>query len=448
MNIIICGAGQVGTHAAEALAEDQHEITVIDTDAARLRAIADRMDVATFCGNGAGAEVQREAGVENTDLLLAATASDEVNVLAAMVAKRIGASKAIARVHHGVYFDNAALDYEREFDIDRLICPEYSTAQEIASNLRNPGALAVENFARGAIQMQQFPVANKATAIGKPLSQLSLAGTRVAAITRNREAFIPDASSMVERGDTVILVGNEHDFQEARKQFHDDKAGRRRIVLMGGTPMAVWLCRKLHDRNFSIRLFEINRQRAEELAEKLDWVTVLQSDPTDRSVAEDEHIGQADAFVALRSADEQNIIASVLAKIMGVEKVFAVTHGSTYLDLAYHIGVDRAFNPSRVAATEIRRTMNEAPLQKLSTLADGVVDAYQVRVRIRGEAVGKKLKEIKLSPDWIVAAVRRGDKAWVPGADDALEVGDTALLIGRHGKEEQLKGLFLGDRSG
>ena len=121
--------------------------------------------------------------------------------------------------------------------------------------------------------------------------------------------------------------------------------------------MAVWLCRKLHDRNFSIRLFEINRQRAEELAEKLDWVTVLQSDPTDRSVAEEEHIANADVFVALRNADEQNIIASVLAKIMGVEKVIAVTQGSTYLDLAYHIGVDRAFNPSRVAATEIRRTL-------------------------------------------------------------------------------------------
>ena len=445
MNIIICGAGQVGTHAAEALAEDKHEITVIDTDAARLRAIADRMDVATFYGNGAGADVQREAGVGSADLMLAATASDEVNLLAAMVAKKVGAEKAIARVHHGVYFDNRGLDYEREFDIDRLICPEYSTAQEIASNLRNPGALAVENFARGTIQMQQFPVANKATAIGKPLSQLALAGTRVAAITRNREAFIPDASSTVQRGDTVILVGNEKDFHEARKQFHDDKAGRRRIVLMGGTPMAVWLCRKLHDRNFSIRLFEINRERAEELAKKLDWVTVLQSDPTDRSVAEEEHIANADVFVALRNADEQNIIASVLAKIMGVEKVIAVTQGSTYLDLAYHIGVDQAFNPSRVAATEIRRTLDEGPLQQVSTLADGVVDAYQVRVRIRGETVGKKLREVQLSPNWIVAAVRRGDRAWVPGADDTLEIGDTALLIGRHGTENQLKKLFRTD---
>ena len=448
MNIIICGAGQVGTHAAEALAQDDHEITVIDRDPERLRSISDTMDVAVLCGNCAEAEVLREAGGEDADMLLAATPIDEVNLLTAVVAGKIGTSKTIARVHHGAYFDNRGLNYELDLGIDRLICPEYSTALEIASNLRNPGSLAVENFARGAIQMQQLPVADDATAIGKSLSQLALAGTRLAAITRNREAFIPDASSVVQRGDTVILVGNEADFLEARKQFHDDKAGRRRIVLMGGTPMAVWLCRKLRDRNFSIRLFEINRRRAEELAEKLDWVTVLQADPTQRDVGVEEHIGQADVFIALRNADEQNIIASVLAKTFGVTMVIAVAHSSTYLDLGYHIGVDRVFSPSRVAAKEIQRTLDEGPLRKLETLADGVVDAYQVRVRIEGEAVGRKLKEIKLSPNWIVTAIRRGDRAWVPGADDALEVGDTALLVGRHGTEQQLKRLFIGDRAG
>ena len=443
MEIIICGAGQVGTHAAEVLAAAGNEITIIDSNAKRLRAIADSMDVATCTGNCAQAEVLREAGCADADLLVAATNIDEVNLLTATVAKAVGAGKTIARVHHGAYFENRGLDYENELSIDRLICPEYSTALAIASTLRNPGALAIENFARGAVQMQQFPVANDATAIGKPLAELGLkAGTRLAAISRNREAFIPDAQTTVERGDTIILVGNEATFQEARKLFHDDKLGRRRVVLMGGTPMAVWLCRTLHDRNFSIRLFEINRQRAEELAEKLDWVTVIQANPTDRSVAEEEHLGQADVFVALRSDDPDNIIASVLAKSMGVTQVIAVVQGSTYLDLVYLIGVDRAFNPSQVAVKEIERTLEESPLQQMSTLADGVVDAYQVRVSIKGEVVGRRLSDIKLTPNWIVAAIRRGDHAWVPGADDTLEVGDTALLIGKHGKEKQLKELF------
>ena len=337
MNIIICGAGQVGTHATDALVAEGHDVTVIDTDTARLRAIADTRDVATYNGNVAAAEVLREAGGEDADLVVTATASDEVNMLAATIAKKVGAAKSIARVHHGAFFENRRFDYERELDIDRLICPEYSTALAIASTLRNPGALAIENFARGRIQMQQFPVANDATAIGKPLAELGLKpGTRLAAITRNREAFIPDATSTVERGDTVILVGNEDGFHESRKLFHDDKLGRRRVVLMGGSPMAVWLCRALQDKNFSMRLFEIKRARAEELAEKLDWVTVLQADPTDRSIAEEEHLGQADVFIALRTADEDNIIASVLAKSMGVTTVMAVVQGSSYVDLVYH----------------------------------------------------------------------------------------------------------------
>ena len=443
MDLIICGAGRVGTHAAEVLAEAGHDITVVDTHAGRLAGIADTMDVATYCGNCAQADVLHEAGGGDADLLVAATGSDEVNLLAAAVAKRIGTAKTIARVHHGSFFEKRGLDYEKQLSIDRLICPEYSTALAIASTLRNPGAMAIETFGRGSIQMQQFPVNDDAVAIGKPLVELSIPpGTRLAAITRKEEVFIPDASSAVQKGATVILVGNAETFQDARKLFHDDKLGRRRLVLMGGTPMAVWLCRALHDRNFSIRLFEIDRQRAEALADKLSWVTVMQANPTDRSVTEEEHIGSADVFVALGDNDEANIIASVLAKTMGVTEVIAVVEGTAYLDLVYHIGVDRVLNPSVVAAKEIQLMLDDSPLQHLSSLADGVVDAYRVRAGSNGSVIGKPLKEINLAPHWIVAAIRRGDKAWVPGADDTLQPNDIALLIGRHGMEKELKKLL------
>ncbi len=443
MKIIICGAGQVGTHAAEILTAAGNQITVIDLDPGRLQAVADIMDVATYTGNGAHADVLREAGCGSADLLLAATGSDEINLLAATVAKGVGVAKSIARVHHSAFFEQRGLDYQRYLSIDHLICPEYSTALAIASTLRNPGALAIETFARSTIQMQQFPVSEEAPAIGKPLAQLSLpAGTRLAAITRDRVAFIPDATSTVEAGDSVILVGNPVAFQEARKLFHDDKLGRRRVVLMGGTPMAVWLCRAIRDRNFSIRLFEIDRKRAEELADKLDWVTVIQADPTDRTVFDEEHLGQADIFVALRTDDADNIIASVLAKSMGMSQVISVVSGSTYLDLVYHIGVDRAFSPRVVAVEEIQRILDDRPLQQMSSLADGVVDAYRVRVGENGQVVGKPLREVKLAPHWIVATIRRGGEAWVPSADDTLEPGDTALLVGRHGTEDELKDLF------
>jgi trk system potassium uptake protein TrkA len=446
MKVLICGGGQVGSRAAEELVADRHDVTVVDKDPQRLAAIADSMDVATFSGNCAEADVLREAGAEDADMVVCATDADEINLLTATVAKGIGARKSIARVHHGAYFDKRGLDYERHLGIDRLICPEHATALAVASTLRNPGALAIETFGRGAIQMEQFSVSVGCAAIGRTLAQLDVpSGTRLAAIIRNREAFIPDAQTVVQPGDTVILVGNAEAFQSARRLFYDDRtAGRRRVVLMGGTPMAVWLCRALHERNFSIRLFEIDPRRAEELADKLSWVTVVRANPVERSVFQEEHIGQADVFVALRTEEEDNIIASVLAKSLGVTQVIAVVQSATYLDLVYHIGVDRTFNPSIVAAKEIRSVLDESPLQRLSTLADGVVDAYRVRAGGGGEAVGRRLREVSLAPHWIVAAIRRRERAWVPGADDVLEPEDLVLLVGRHGMEKELRKLLVG----
>jgi trk system potassium uptake protein TrkA len=443
MKIIICGAGQVGTHAAQVLAEAGHDITVIDTDARRVKIIADSLDVATYAGNAAQAEIMLEAGGADADLVVAATDRDEINLLAAAVAHRIGAAKTIARVHHSSFFSKRGLDYEKELGIDQLICPEFSTAQAIASRLRNPGALAIENFAGGDILMQQFPVAENAAALEKPLAQLALKeGNRLAAIIRGGKAFIPEAASTVQHRDDVVLVGNRETFQDARRLFHDDKAGRRKIVIMGGTPMAVWLCRTLHDRNLSIRLFEVDRERAEELAEKLDRVTVIQADPTDKDVASEEKLAQADAFVALRNDEEANIIACVLATSLGVTKVMALVKSENYLDVGMEIGVEHMFSASQEAANVIKQTLEERPLQQMAKLAGGVVCAYQVRVNIKGEVVGKLLRDVRLSPNWIVAAIRRGGKAWVPGPDDTLEVEDTALLIGKCGAEKQLKKLF------
>ena len=147
-------------------------------------------------------------------------------------------------------------------------------------------------------------------------------------------------------------------------------------------------------------------------------------------------------FVALRADDEDNIIASVLAKSMGVTLVIAVLQSANYLDLVYHIGVDLAFSPSLVAAKEILTTLDESPLQKMSSLTDGVVDAFRVRVGRESEVIAKPLREVKLTPNWIVAAIRRGDRAWVPGAEDKVESGDTVLVIGRAGMEKQLRKLF------
>jgi trk system potassium uptake protein TrkA len=444
MNILICGAGDVGSHTAESLADDDHSITVIDLSPSKLEAIEDTMDVRTLVGNCAEAAILREAGVARSDMVVAATDVDEINLLTAAIAKGLGAARCVARVHHSAFFEQRGLDYQRFLHIDRLICPEYATALAIARKLRNPGAMAIEEFARGAVEMQQFPVSKTAPTVGKSLSEISLPrGTRLAGITRKGGTFVPDASTSIDVGDTVILVGNADVFHDARRLFYDKEFRRRKIAIMGGSAMSVWLCRALQDRSFSIRLFESERTRAEELAEKLDWVTVIHGDPTDATLFNEENLAQVDVFIPLLQNDNANIIAGVLGRTRGIEHVLTVVQNSKFLDIVFDIGIDDAFSPRQVAADEIDSIIDESPLRLLGSLAEGFVDVFRVRVADHAPVLGKPLKQIKLSPDWVVAAVQRDGVASVPSADDTIERGDTVLVIGRHDKESTLKKFFV-----
>lgn len=444
MEIVICGAGEVGSYAAEELAEENHHITIVDTDLARLRHIEERLDIATFRGSCADAEVLREAGCADADWLLATTDRDEINLLTASIAKGVGAQHSLARVHHRAYFEQRGLDYTTHLGIDHLICPEHATARSIAKTLRNPAALAIEEFARGAIEMHQFTVSRTAPAIGVSLKDLALPeGSRLAAVTRKGGSFVPDATTVIERGDTIVLVANSGTFHDARKLFQDKAAGRRRVVVMGGGPMSVWLCRALRDRNVSIRLFETDRARAEELAEKLDWVTVIAADPTDRAVFEEEDLVRVDHFVPLLENDETNIVAAVIAKIRGVSHVVTIAQQSKLREVVYDIGVDKVLSPREVAAEEIKRLLDENPVRQLAELTGGVIDVHRVRVASRSPALGKPLHEIKLGPDLIIAAIQRHEHTFVPKATESILPGDELIVVGRHGHEAKLRRLFV-----
>jgi len=202
------------------------------------------------------------------------------------------------------------------------------------------------------------------------------------------------------------------------------------------------LCQQLQGRRFSIRLFERNRKRAEELAEQLDWVTVIQADPTDRTVFAEENLTQADVFITMQESDEANIIAAVLAKTRGVEEVITVVQQSKYLDIIYDIGVDRAYSTRHVAAEEIEALLDVSPVRKLGSLAEGDADVMRLRVTDKSTIAGQPLREVSLSPDWVVAAIQRETNTFVPGADDVIEPGDTVLVVGKHGKDDILHKLF------
>lgn len=443
MNTIICGAGEVGYHTADVLASVGHNITIIDLQAKRLRDIEDRMDVQTLQGNCAAAETLIQAGAEHADALIAATQSDEINLLAAAVGKGLGVDKTIVRVHHSAYFNQRGLDYQKLFNIDKLICPEYSTAQTIASVLRNPGAMAIENFARGQIEMQEFLVLKDAPCANKPLLDLGLpSGVRVASIRRSGQAFIPDANTVIQPSDCVLLAGNADVFDQAGKRLQKTSSERSTIAIMGGTSTAVWLARTMRSKRFSIRIFETDIERAEELAGKLEWVTVIHADPTDVTTFNEEQLEQADTFIATTDDDEQNILACAWAKSMGIKQVFTTAQRRRYLHLVSRVGIDQTFSPRIIAARQIERELDDESLRRLASISEGNLDVFRVKVGAKGQVIGKPLKDIHLTPNWMIVAIEHEGRISMPTADDFIHVDDVVLVVGKHGLDHKLKLLF------
>lgn len=442
MNIIICGAGEVGRHAAEVLAPGA-SITMIDLSRRRLAEVEELMDIRVMTGSGTHADALIEAGCASADMFLAATNVDEVNLLAASLAKAVGARLTVARVHHGAYLDQRSMDYREFLHIDHLVCPEQATAVTIAQTLRTPGAMAIEHLARGQVDMQQI-VCRGGRAENAPLMAVRFPGaTRVAAIERHGVPMIPDGRTVLLRDDVVTLIGDKASFEKACRLL-DPAAGRRqRIVVWGGSTMGVWLCRALRSQAFAVRLYEADRDRAHELAAKLDWVTVIQADLSDPGLLEDDRIEQADAFVAASNDDEHNILVAARARSLGVGKVIATLQRPTYLHLIEHIGIDAAFSPRSTAAQELRHMLDQSPVRRLATLADGIAEVYEVRVSATsGPAIGKPLREIRFPQRVLVALIEREGDVVVPGASDTIQLNDTLVVIAPAGMKSELMRLF------
>lgn len=443
MNVIIAGAGEVGGHAAEVLSAGGHNVTVIDRNAERLRLLNETLDLRTLVGHCAHYDVLREAGVERCDLIISATQHDEVNLLSASIAKATGAKKTIVRVHHTANFSLRGTSYAKQLGIDELICPEYLTSLAIARTVRNPGSIALEEFARGKLLMQRVPVGVGAPAAGKSLADLTLPpGARVATVERADLAIIADASTTIQENDYVTLIGETKEFDTARKMFNKEKEKRIYIAIMGETTTAVWLCRAFRRHIFSVRLFVQDRERGEELSEKLDYVTVLDADPTDTSTFVDEHMEQVDTFIAVTDEDERNILACAQAKRLGVESCIAVVQRSKYLHLLSHVGIDHAFSPRADAVKAILHLIDTGPIRSLAHFARDVAEVYEVHVSKKMKIIGHELRNITLPSQSMIAAIRRDDKVYVPGADDQIAAGDVILIIGPRDIQKQLLDLF------
>lgn len=285
----------------------------------------------------------------------------------------------------------------------------------------------------------------KTRAVGVILRELKAPGTSlIACIERPDRSFVPKADTVIRAGDLLTLIGEAKGIQLTSKYYNPEVAGRRRIMVMGGSTQSVWLSRELRRDGASVRQFIADEDRAIELAEKLDGITVINADVINSDILQEERVDQADAFVAATDDEETNILGAALAKTRGATMAIAVMQRPTYLHLLEHIGIDRAYSPRATAVNEIIRLLDTRPLRHLATLSREVAELYEVHLgdELAKGVIDKPLMEIEFPARCLVAAINRGDRVYVPGAQDKFEPGDVAIILGPVEVEKKLNKLF------
>jgi len=443
MNIVILGAGTIGTSIARALCARHHNVCVVDQSKAALAEVQDRLDVQTVCGNAGDPVTLFQAGVASAELCLALTSSDELNIVGASISREMGAGRSVSRIHHPSYLDTTTFNIADHFGLARLISIENLTALALAREIRVPGLFALENLAQGAVEVQEVAVQEDARAAGRRLDELDLPGeTLVGLITSPERTVIASADDVVSVDDRVTLIGRLGELDSVRQLFEHKPPPRQHVVIAGGGEIGFSLARVLeHRRRFHVTLIESDEDRCEFLADRLESSTVLHADATRRSQLEEARVGTASVFVATTGHDEDNIVCGVEANEMGCPRILSVVRRPDYSDVLAKVGIGQSVSPREVLAEEILAMLQSGPVISRRETSRGGAEVLELEVGEGADVTHGPLKELPLTRG-LVATVVRSPAIWIPGGDDQLKAGDSAIVLVQSDSADEMLELF------
>lgn len=430
MNIVIFGAGTVGTSIADVLCANNHNVCLVDNSKSALSLVEERLDVQTLCGSACDSIVLFQAGVQSADLCLAVTAFDEVNLVGASLAKAMGARRSLARVFDPAYLDTSTFDYRRHFGIDQLLSLEYLTALELARAIRMPTLFAVENFARGGIEVQEIAVDAGSKGAGIPLKDLKLPkNVRIGLISSETRCIIAGADDVIEPGDHVTLFGSQEALETVKQDFFEHRPpSRLNVIIAGGGETGYNLARILEKGRFNTVLMEANAERCEYLASRLPDTTILHADVTRQAEMQEARVGKAEIFVAATGRDEDNIVCGVEARELGCSRILSVVRRPDYANVLERLGIDVAVSPREVTARQILGMVQGGVIIAGTGISQGDAEVWEVEIVEGSPVTQAPLKDVSL-PGCLIAALSREDFVSVPGADTQLKAGDTAVVL-------------------
>ncbi len=440
MRIVVVGAGKVGRVLTEQLAAEKHDIVVIDQDTDLIESLVNIYDVRGVVGNGGCYDVQKDAFEDGADLLIATTSSDETNILACLVAKKLGTPHTIARIRNPEY--EKQLHFMREeLGLSMVVNPEKATAREIARVLRFPSAIKREQFCRQRFELVEYRVNE-----GNPLEGLQLSDLYrnirvkilICAVARGQQTIIPTGATVLQKGDKIYLTASARELESFFRKLNIFKARANNIMIVGASRITYYLVKELQDIQKRVTVIDSNAARCQAMSEKFPGVLVIHGDGADSELLSEERISEMDAFVPLTGLDETNIILAMYASQFPNCKVVAKINRPSFADLANQKGlVDSVVSTAAVTSETIARyvramqnSFDSDNIKTLHRLVGGRVEALEFNVGPGLPFIGVPLKDLNLREGLLVAGiVRQNGAPVIPSGADALQEGDDVVIV-------------------
>ena len=452
MKIVIIGDGKVGYKLAKQLSVENYDVVMIDSNEKKMRFAVDRLDIACVTGDGASAEVQKQADVPHADLVIACTSADECNMLSCLIARRLGAKHTIARVRNPVYFGQIGL-LKEDLHLSMAVNPELIVADEISRLLLFPDASKIETFVKGRVELIEFPIPENNRVIGMSLAEMYnklQIKVLVCAVEHCGEVLIPDGDYVIRKGDRLHIAASHREVELFFKILGKHREKIRKVIICGGGRVAYYLLVQLCSLGMQVKIIEKNGARCEELCELLPKAVIINGDATDHDLLIEEGIEDADAFVGLTGMDEENIITSLFAKSQGIDKIIAKVNEDRRARMVEDFGIDSIVSAKTATADAIlsyvrarKNSQGSTNVETMYQLVDEQVEALEFIIKSETRYTGIPLKNLSLKPNNLIACIARKRQIIIPGGDDCMEVGDSVIVVTMEKRLEDIEDILV-----
>jgi trk system potassium uptake protein TrkA len=432
LKILIVGAGDVGFHIAKRLSEEKHDVILIDRDASKIKRVNENLDIKALLGYGTRASLLQEAGIANADMLIAVTDSDEVNLVACMIARKLNpVMTKVARVRNDEYLNPNLFDREL-LGIDHIISPEHVLVRNILDLIEVPGASEVVDFVEGRVKLVGLIVSKFSPLKGTPLSSLqNLKGTfLIGAVVRGGRLFIPRGQDIIKPGDFLYLVMKAEEVSDVLADvFKISQEPVARVLIVGAGQAGTELANLLEKTKIAVKLFEKDPQKCTQLAEILEKTIVINGDGTDQDLLIEENIGEMDLVVALTEDEENNVFVSLLAKALGAKRTITRISKISYLPIISTLGIDPVVNTRLSAVRAILQNIRKGRVISVAPLKGEHAEAIEAEALETSDIVNIPLSRVGFPKGAILATIVRGDEVIIPRGDTIVLPGDRLIML-------------------